>query len=169
MQVRRNLPRIQATGAAMDLNRMTRRYTTIGLTLGVAAVLTFQSVAAQANADELRTTERERLRPLVEADVERARRLHADDFQLVNPAGGTLSKDQYVGQIASGELDYLVWEPDAIEVRWYGDAAVLRYQARAQVTFAGQKTPLRRFWHTDVYEKRGGRWQVVWSQATQVQ
>ncbi len=153
----------------MDLNRLTMRSITIGLTFVLAAVLSPQSVSAQDQADELRTTERERLRSLVEADVERARRLHADDFQLVNPAGGTLSKDQYLGQIASGELDYLVWEPDAIEVRWYGEAAVLRYQARAQATFAGQKTPLRRFWHTDVYEKRSGRWQVVWSQATQIQ
>ena len=88
-------------------------------------------------------------------------------FSWSTQPGEQLSKDQYFGQIASGELDYLVWEPDAIEVRWYGEAAVLRYQARAQATFAGQKTPLRRFWHTDVYEKRSGRWQVVWSQATQ--
>jgi hypothetical protein len=33
----------------------------------------------------------------------------------------------------------------------------------------GQRTPLRSFWHTDVYEKRNGRWQVVWSQATLIQ
>ena len=26
----------------------------------------------------------------------------------------------------------------------------------------------RRFWHTDIYELRDGRWQVVWSQATRI-
>jgi hypothetical protein len=145
------------------------RCKTLGLTLATAGALICVPVSAQDQAEQLRTTERERLRALVDADVERARQLHADDFQLVNPAGGTLSKAAYLGQIASGELDYLVWEPGAIEVRWYGEAAVLRYQAQAQATFAGQKTPLRRFWHTDVYERRSGRWQVVWSHATQIQ
>ena len=145
------------------------RFTTIVITLAVAALLASQSVSAQDPSEELRATERQRLRSLVDADVTRARELHADDFQLINPSGAALSKEQYLGQIASGELDYLIWEPDPIQVRLHGDAAVIRYQARAQATFAGRKTALGRFWHTDVYEKRGGRWQVVWSQATQIQ
>ena len=146
------------------------RYVVVLAALTLASMAFTQPLKAQDETEAIRATERERLRSLVEADVASARRLHADDFQLVNPAGGALSKEQeYLGQIASGELDYLVWEPGEIEVRRYGDGAVIRYQARAQATFAGQKTPLRRFWHTDVYEKRDGRWQVVWSQATQIQ
>ena len=46
-------------------------------------------------------------------------------------------------------LDYLIWEADPIQLRLHGDAAVVRYQARAQATFAGRKTALGRFWHTD--------------------
>jgi hypothetical protein len=144
------------------------RFSWIAIVTMVAA-LTWPPVHAQDETDQLRATERERLRSLVNGDVETARRLHADDFQLVNPSGATLSKDQYLEQIASGELDYVLWEPGPMEVRRYGDAAVLRYQAQAQAVFAGQKTPLRRFWHTDVYERRNGRWQAVWSQATLVQ
>jgi len=146
------------------------RFNRIGttLTLGLIALMC-HSVTAQDEAEQLRTIERERLRSLVNADMETARRLHADDFQLINPGGATLSKEQYLGQIASGQLDYLVWEPGTIEVRRYGEAAVLRYQAQAQAVFAGQRTPSRRFWHTDVYERRSGRWQAVWSQATQIQ
>lgn len=122
----------------------------------------------EAEADQIRATERERLRALVTADIETARRLHADDFQLINPLGGSLSKEQYLGGIASGELDYLVWEPELIEVRLYGRAALIRYQSRLEIVVRGQKISLRRYWHTDSYEKRGGRWQVVWSQATEV-
>ena len=140
----------------------------IAIVLAVTAV-TGCSVTAQNDAEELRATEGQRLRSLVDADLDTARRLHADDFKLVNPNGQSLSKDQYLEQIASGELDYVLWEPDVIEVRRYGDAAVLRYRAQAQAVFAGQRTPLRRFWHTDVYEKRNGRWQAVWSQATLIQ
>ena len=121
-------------------------------------------------AQQIRAVEHERLRALVEADVEAAGRLHADDFQLINPLGGSLSKNEYLGAIAAGEIDYLAWEPEAIEVKLYGDAAVIRYQARLQIKVkALPDAPSGRFWHTDVYERRNGLWQVVWSQATQIQ
>lgn len=124
---------------------------------------------AQGAADQLRAAERERLRALVNADVETASRLHADDFQLINPLGGALTKAEYLGAIASGDIDYVVWEPGTIEVKLYGDAAVIRYQARLQIKVkAIPDAPSGRFWHTDVYEKRNGAWQVVWSQATQI-
>lgn len=119
-------------------------------------------------ADLIRATERERLRALVEANMEVARQLHADDFQLINPLGQSLSKEQYLGGIASGDLDYLVWEPESIEVRLYDQAAVIRYQSQLEIVVQGQKVPRQRYWHTDSYEKRNGRWQVVWSQATEI-
>jgi len=141
----------------------------IGITISIAAVLAWAFAHAQDETDELRAIERERLRSLVENDLETAVRLHARDFQLINPAGVALSREEYLGALASGELDYLLWEPGTIEVRRYGEAAVIRYEAQAQAVAAGQTTPLRRFWHTDVYEKRNGRWQVVWSHATLIQ
>ena len=137
--------------------------------VGVVMLAT-ADVGAQNEIDQLRTTERERLRSLVDADMETARRLHADDFQLINPLGGSLSKEQYLGQIASGDIDYLEWEPGEVEVRVYGDAAVIRYQARLRIVVKGlPNAPSGRFWHTDLYEKRNGQWQAVWSQATQIQ
>lgn len=121
-----------------------------------------------AEADLLRATECQRLRALVDADVERARPLHADDFQLITPSGTPLSREQYLGGVASGELNYLVWEPESIDVRLYGTAAIMRYRSRLEIVAGGQKAPLRNYWHTDCYEKREGRWQVLWSQATEV-
>ena len=122
-----------------------------------------------AEADLLRETERARLRAHVAKDVKTAEQLHADDFQLISPGGGTHSKTQYLDAVASGAIDYRVWEPDGpIEVRLYGDGAVIRYRAHIEIVLAsGQQSA--RTWHTDVYEKRDGRWQVVWSQATVIQ
>jgi Domain of unknown function (DUF4440) len=132
-------------------------------------VLITASANAQTVADQIRVAEHERLRALVDADVEAAGRLHADDFQLITPLGGTASKAEYLGAIASGDIDYLVWKPGNIEVKLYGDAAVIRYQAELQIKVkALPNAPSGRFWHTDVYENRNGRWQVVWSQATQI-
>lgn len=118
-------------------------------------------------SDTLRQLERERLRALVEADVQRARELHAPQFQLVNPRGETLTKDAYLGGIESGRLDYLLWEPVSdIAVRMHGDIAVLRYRSRLEIVVDGQRVPEAQYWHTDSYERQAGRWQVVWSQAT---
>jgi hypothetical protein len=122
----------------------------------------------ETEADLIREIERERLRSLVEADIEVAEQLHTDDFQLINPSGGVLSKEEYLGAIVSGEIDYLVWEPTSdIAVHLYGDAAAIRYRARIEIVVGGD-TLFDRTWHTDVYERRDGRWQVVWSQATRI-
>ena len=124
--------------------------------------------AAGADQDEerLRTIERERLRALVSGDVERAGQLHAEDFQLINPLGGALSKKQYLGGIGSGQIHYLYWEPESIAVRLYGDVAVIRYQSQLEIVVRGHHIPRQRYWHTDLYERHGPEWQVVWSHAT---
>jgi steroid delta-isomerase-like uncharacterized protein len=120
--------------------------------------------------DRIRSIERKRLHAMVEADMEVAARMHADDFQLINPLGGALSKEAYFGLVASGDVDYLVWEPiTEIAVRLYGvDAAIIRYQSQMDIVVFGQKSS-NQCWHTDSYEKRNGQWQVVWAQATTIQ
>ena len=121
----------------------------------------------QADAELIRETERKRLRALVDVDVVVARALHADDFQLINPRGETLSRDEYLDGIASGQVNYLVFEPvSAIDVRVYEDAAAIRYRSKLEVIVHGQHLPLHGYWHTDVYERRDGRWHIVWSHAT---
>ena len=120
-----------------------------------------------ATADLIRTTERERLRSLVDGDLAVAEQLHAADFQLINPIGMVLSKEQYLGAIASGYFNYRVFEPASeIAVRLYGDVALIRYRSRLHMSLDGETGELRHYWHTDSYERREGRWQAVWSQAT---
>ena len=131
-------------------------------------MLASAEVHAQDRADQLRAIERARLRSLVDADVTTARRMHADDFELINPRGGTLSKEQYLRDIASGDLDYLEWEPEEIRVRLYHNLAVIRYKAHLRVSVKGSAGRSVTFWHTDLYEKRKGQWQIVWSHATQI-
>jgi len=123
----------------------------------------------EAEADTIRDLERARLRALVEADMETARRLHAFDFQLITPRGRALSKEQYLEAVADGEIRYLVWEPGPMAVRVHDGIALIRYNARLQLASGGQDRPSFHCWHTDSYEKRDGHWQVVWSQATKIE
>jgi hypothetical protein len=129
---------------------------------------TAAAAASTADADLLRQTERARLRALVSADMVQAAELHAPDFQLITPIGAALSKDDYLGAVASGHIKYLTWTPGEMAVRLHGGAAVIRYRAQLEVVFGGHKVPLSDYWHTDTYEQRDGRWMVVWSQATAI-
>jgi hypothetical protein len=136
--------------------------------LMICLMLVATDVAAQNAADQLRAIEHERLRALVDADVPAARRYHAADFELINPDGGTMSKEQYLGRIADGSLKYLVWEPEEIRVRFYRNSAILRYRAHLRVSVNGSAGRDVHFWHTDLYEKRHGQWQIVWAHDTPV-
>ena len=121
-------------------------------------------------AEMIRTIERQRLRVWVDKNMEVARRLHAEDFELVNPGGMTLSKDRYLDAVATGELGYLVCEVDSpMRVRVHTDAAVIRYCSKIQVTFRNQQFPLHGFCHTDFYVKNANQRQAVWSHATAIQ
>lgn len=137
-----------------------------GILLISAGFMPAQS-GKQSVADQIRATERERVSALVKSDVTTASRLIADDFQLINPAGGVLSKKEYLGQIAAGDIKYLQWDPGQIEVKLFGNAAVIRYLCQANVRVkAIPDAPVGRIWFTDLYELRNGRWQIVWSQGT---
>lgn len=127
-----------------------------------------EGAGREAEAEAIRKLERTRLQALLQPDLEICRELHAPDFHLVTPNGSSLSKEQYLGAVASGDLRYLRWNPGGMEVRLHAGVALIRYQAELEVIAAGRRSPIFRCWHTDSYEKRGRRWQVVWSQATEI-
>lgn len=118
--------------------------------------------------ESIRDIERARLRALVSADMIAAEPLHAPDFQLITPIGVTLSKAEYLGAVAGGQIKYLLWEPGDIAVRLYPASTLIRYRARLEVVFGGHKVPPGDYWHTDAYECRDQQWMVVWSQATAI-
>lgn len=112
--------------------------------------------------------ERRRLAALVAVDMDRARELHADDYELITPGGRPISKEDYLGDIESGEMRYEIFEPASpIRARVVGGTGVVRYVAQIRVRF-GDDVDSGLFWHTDYYEQRDGRWQAVWSHATRI-
>jgi hypothetical protein len=113
--------------------------------------------------------ERRRLRALVEGDLATAGELHAEDYELVSPGGDRWSKTTYLEAIRSGLVDYLVFEPESdVQVLDLTEAVALRYVARIDVRSSDGWHDRGRFLHTDIWRRRDGRWQAVWSQATQM-
>jgi hypothetical protein len=127
-----------------------------------------QTNQTEAQSEQLRDTEHRRLKALVGADIETARALHAEDFQLITPNGLALSREEYLGAVGGGHIDYVSWEPGEIAVRIHALSAVIRYRACLEVIFGGYRVPPGAYWHTDSYELRDGNWVVVWSQATAI-
>lgn len=125
--------------------------------------------ASPGSADELAELETRRLEALVSADVDAMESLHAADYELINPGGEALSRSTYLGDIRSGKLRYSVFRPAGpVRVRRVGDAAILRYVVHIEIDANGVHYG-GRFWHTDYWERREGRWQAVWSQATETE
>lgn len=120
-------------------------------------------------SEELRAVEQEKIAALVAKDIPTLQRLHANDFQVVNPAGQELNRDDYINGIAMGFIEYRSWEPQGrIQVIPYGDAAVLRYKVAVEVAVQGEAQPPQTFWQLEVYEKRRDGWQSVFSQSTRI-
>ena len=82
------------------------------------------------------------LRSLVGVDIAENRKGYAMDFRLIPPIGPVLSKDEYLGVTAAGQIKYLTWEPGEIAVRLYGEVAVIFYCAQLELVFGAHKVPL---------------------------
>ena len=100
-------------------------------------------------AERLRDLERARLKAFVDADVATGRPLHASDFELINPAGDVLTRDDMLGAVGAGVLDFQVYEPvSRIKLRLYGNRAVMRDKSNIDVVLADVGRLTHRAWHT---------------------
>ena len=120
-------------------------------------------------AETMRDIERQRLRSLVTRDMAAADVLHADDYQLITPRGIALSKEEYLGDIASGQLRYQVFEAVsdivvAAATSWPFCGPGADHVPQTMETFLSLTSlgiPIAMSCARD-------DWQAVWSQATAV-
>jgi hypothetical protein len=134
------------------------------LWIGCASAQT--SSGPQSFVAQMQSIERRRVEALVTGDAPVIERLTADDYHLIGP-NGTI--DDKAAELRSAARHFYIFlTPGPIAVRRAGaNAAILRYQVAAAVRLHGGRYE-GRYWHTDYYERRGGRWQVVWSQSTEI-
>jgi hypothetical protein len=121
--------------------------------------------ATTAAADQVREAERTLLRAQVDADTATAAPLLAADLEQINVLGANGTREDYLAT-TGGAVDFVALEPvSPIRVRVYGNAAVARFRAWFEVV-AGPDRVEHYGWFTNLFEKRAGRWQLVWSQTT---
>jgi hypothetical protein len=96
-------------------SQASKRRITVGRALlvpvGAAVALLVAAVAVAAphgsQADRVRAIEHARLQALVAGDTAIASRYIADDFELVTPTGDLTTRDDYLGIVEAGIVDYL--------------------------------------------------------------
>jgi hypothetical protein len=115
--------------------------------------------------ERLRQLEKQRLQALVDADVAVASPLIASDFELINPLGNVLTRNDVLGGVSSGALDFLSdTVTSQIRVRRHGNTAVLRYRHTIDIAVVPIGHLTHPAWTTASYERRKGNWQIVWEQ-----
>ena len=114
---------------------------------------------------ELLKWEKDFDKAVVSNDAEAIGKFLADDWMIIDPNGNVIDRARFLGVIKSGMLTHDLMESDDVQVRPYGDCAVVTALTRTKTKFAGQQfTTQERA--TDVFVKRAGRWQCVFSQLT---
>lgn len=118
-----------------------------------------------AEDDEFfRALERRRAAALVDRDMPTVEALHASDYTIITAGGRRFTRERYLATI-SKDVFYTRWDAGDIDVQRIGNGGVmLRY--RGLLGFPSGRT--RDVWHTDIYERRDGRWQAVASHATEI-
>lgn len=125
---------------------------------------TTSSSASGAEADLLKI-EREWLDAYMKSDAAALERITADDYNMTAPTGQVMTKAQEIAMLKSVPAGALKLSTEDTKVRIYGDTAVLTGILNQNGMDAGKPRTLR-LRYTDVWVKRGGRWQVVAAQLT---
>ena len=140
------------------------------LLAGALALSSATSRAAQAppaEVDSVRALETARGQALVHADTVAISRMTADDFVEITRLGTLRTKADNMRDLASGALKLTSVKYDSVNVRIYGNVAILRGIADNTGTLRG--FPFAgKIWYTRIFVKRDGRWQAVAMQHTPI-
>jgi ketosteroid isomerase-like protein len=143
------------------------RFAAIG---ALAALLVQTPLAARASdvqdvAEEVKQVEQRRVQALTSRDYAALEKLLGDDLTYTHSNGRFETKAQLLESLRSGNLEYRLMQHADVQVRSYGDTAVMTGRSRLKVISKAHhlEVPIR---FTLVYVKRAGEWQLVaWQSA----
>lgn len=141
--------------------------TVLVLTCAVVALGKSQNGRNTKDVLELKAIQQRLIEAWVKKDRATIDSLLAGDWRVTDPTGQVLTKAQVMKELDSGERKLESGAIDDVEVRLFGNVAVVTGRTRATGSYQGNKVSVTlRF--TDVFVKRRGAWRAVASQATVV-
>jgi len=116
---------------------------------------------------ELTKLEQDRAQATVKGDTAFLDQTTADDYTFVSPRGALRTKAQILADFKSGELKFEGYDLDDLQVRVYGDTAVVTGRSTQKGKAYGQDAA-GKYRFTRVYVKKDGKWKSVAFQSTRV-
>ncbi len=119
------------------------------------------------NGAEIIALDKKRMEAMAAKDYATLEAVIADDLIYCHSSARLDTKQSLIGNMKSGSTVYTSVVPSEVKAQDLGDAVVLTGIARINVVSGGKPLAFGvRF--TDVYAKRGGKWQMVVWQSTKV-
>ena len=120
-----------------------------------------------AAAPDVQKLEAERFAAMIRGDAAALDGLLADDLVYTHASGKVDTKASFLDDIKAGQLRYKLIRPEDPKLSVYGDTAVATGLASFEVNNHGQELSMK-LRYTDVWVKRGGKWQMVAWQSTRL-
>ena len=117
--------------------------------------------------DMIKALDGERMCAMVAGDLETLGRILSDDMTYVHTSAAVDTKSSIMESIGNGNLNYKKMAARNVQVREFGDTAVLRGQADVEVTSGGNDLTLS-LEFTEVYANGDAGWQMVAWQSTRL-
>jgi ketosteroid isomerase-like protein len=147
---------------------MTMKYISAVLLIGLLAAVPQGWAQAPGSAEqELIKRENAWSEATLKGDGAALQEIFADEYLDTDQDGVTWNKSQDVANVTSGAFKLASYKLDDLKVHVYGRAAVVTGLNTIKATFKG-KDVSGAYRFTDVFVKRGGRWQCVATQGTLV-
>jgi uncharacterized protein (TIGR02246 family) len=119
------------------------------------------AVAAEKSAEGVKSAEKSWATATVAGDEESLRQVLADDLTYTHSTGETDNKTQFISNLKTGVRKYVKVNHESMDVRIYGNTAVLMATAQIETTQnGGAPNPAHLRW-IHVWVNGNGRWRLV--------
>jgi hypothetical protein len=123
--------------------------------------------AHNKDEDDVRRAETDRFAAMVKADVATLDKLLAPELSYTHGDARVVDKSVFLAELKAGDFKYLTIVPNDLNVRVYGNTAVVTGGAGMDIVNKGAPAKIRiRYTNTQI--KKNGSWQMVAWQATRL-
>ncbi len=134
----------------------------------VVLFLVMPGVASSQTADAaVRKAETDRFAAMLKGDLAALDTLLAADLTYTHGDGRVVNKAAFIADLKTGDFKYVSIDPENVQVRVFGDTAVVTGAAGMRVVNKGAPAQIQ-IVYTTVHVRRGGAWQMVAWHATRV-
>ena len=138
------------------------------ISAALALLLSVCSASADATTDktEIIRIENATAAALIEKDLKLLTEFFAADWKLVTSDGSMMTRGELFKALETGKLKFESYELSDLEVRIYGDAAVVIGHGKSKIEWKGESIEEKESF-TDVFIRHEGKWQCVSSHSSE--